>query len=273
MGYQVLAELWYWGTHWTPPTTSNQSLWRCKKGSIHRQCWLWVGSQGRRCHTTGRGRCQLCACVTFWIKLQYYLLQVISGKLLDHFPLVIFQTGSGTQSNMNANEVFMYHLARIYRWWWIPFFRLSQIVLLRFLVANLVQRNRSTRMITSIWVKVATIRTPSFPPPCSWLRMNNFDQISDCDTCRCSHGNSPIFDSCPHRASCCTRCKSQVIWTYHQDWTYPLAGRVYFQYPYESVWFNVPFRMRRLWPLARNSVDMFSRSRMVSTGSRTFSLA
>lgn len=28
-----------------------------------------------------------------------------SGKLDDHFPLVVFQTGSGTQSNMNANEV------------------------------------------------------------------------------------------------------------------------------------------------------------------------
>ncbi len=31
--------------------------------------------------------------------------EVISGKLVDHFPLVVFQTGSGTQSNMNANEV------------------------------------------------------------------------------------------------------------------------------------------------------------------------
>ena len=30
---------------------------------------------------------------------------VISGKLDDQFPLVVFQTGSGTQSNMNANEV------------------------------------------------------------------------------------------------------------------------------------------------------------------------
>ncbi|KAF9270345.1 fumarate hydratase [Marasmius fiardii PR-910] len=30
---------------------------------------------------------------------------VISGKLMDHFPLVVFQTGSGTQSNMNMNEV------------------------------------------------------------------------------------------------------------------------------------------------------------------------
>ncbi|MCF2706543.1 class II fumarate hydratase [Arcanobacterium haemolyticum] len=31
--------------------------------------------------------------------------EVISGKLDDEFPLVVFQTGSGTQSNMNANEV------------------------------------------------------------------------------------------------------------------------------------------------------------------------
>ncbi len=31
--------------------------------------------------------------------------EVIDGKLYDHFPLVVFQTGSGTQSNMNANEV------------------------------------------------------------------------------------------------------------------------------------------------------------------------
>ena len=31
--------------------------------------------------------------------------EVIEGKLNDHFPLVVWQTGSGTQSNMNANEV------------------------------------------------------------------------------------------------------------------------------------------------------------------------
>eukprot|EP00897_Mesotaenium_endlicherianum_P005724 jgi/Mesen1/517/ME000104S10612 len=31
--------------------------------------------------------------------------EVADGKLMDHFPLVIWQTGSGTQSNMNANEV------------------------------------------------------------------------------------------------------------------------------------------------------------------------
>ncbi|MBN8285697.1 aspartate ammonia-lyase [Zoogloea sp.] len=31
--------------------------------------------------------------------------EVISGKLVDHFPLLVWQTGSGTQTNMNANEV------------------------------------------------------------------------------------------------------------------------------------------------------------------------
>ena len=31
--------------------------------------------------------------------------EVIEGKLDEHFPLSVWQTGSGTQSNMNANEV------------------------------------------------------------------------------------------------------------------------------------------------------------------------
>ena len=31
--------------------------------------------------------------------------EVIAGQLDSHFPLVVWQTGSGTQSNMNANEV------------------------------------------------------------------------------------------------------------------------------------------------------------------------
>ena len=31
--------------------------------------------------------------------------EVMEGKLFEHFPLVVWQTGSGTQSNMNANEV------------------------------------------------------------------------------------------------------------------------------------------------------------------------
>lgn len=31
--------------------------------------------------------------------------EVFDGKLHDHFPLVVWQTGSGTQTNMNANEV------------------------------------------------------------------------------------------------------------------------------------------------------------------------
>jgi fumarate hydratase class II len=32
-------------------------------------------------------------------------LEVLEGRLNEHFPLVVWQTGSGTQSNMNANEV------------------------------------------------------------------------------------------------------------------------------------------------------------------------
>ena len=31
--------------------------------------------------------------------------EILTGKLDDNFPLVIWQTGSGTQSNMNVNEV------------------------------------------------------------------------------------------------------------------------------------------------------------------------
>src|SRR3954471_3564459 len=31
--------------------------------------------------------------------------EVIDGSLNEHFPLVVWQTGSGTQTNMNANEV------------------------------------------------------------------------------------------------------------------------------------------------------------------------
>jgi fumarate hydratase class II len=41
-------------------------------------------------------------------KLKYIIMasdEVIAGKLNDHFPLHVWQTGSGTQTNMNANEV------------------------------------------------------------------------------------------------------------------------------------------------------------------------
>lgn len=34
--------------------------------------------------------------------------EIVSGKLDEEFPLVIWQTGSGTQSNMNVNEVIAY---------------------------------------------------------------------------------------------------------------------------------------------------------------------
>lgn len=34
-----------------------------------------------------------------------WFVQVVQGKFDEHFPLVVFQTGSGTQTNMNCNEV------------------------------------------------------------------------------------------------------------------------------------------------------------------------
>jgi fumarate hydratase class II len=36
--------------------------------------------------------------------IQHAAEEVIEGRLMDHFPLVVWQTGSGTQSNMNCNE-------------------------------------------------------------------------------------------------------------------------------------------------------------------------
>ncbi|ORX70582.1 fumarate hydratase precursor rhizopus oryzae [Linderina pennispora] len=36
--------------------------------------------------------------------IQQAATEVIEGKLMDHFPLVVWQTGSGTQTNMNVNE-------------------------------------------------------------------------------------------------------------------------------------------------------------------------
>ena len=102
-GVQVLAELRYWRSNGTPSRTADQSLWRTKKGSIYSECDLWTRPQDRKGHSRCSRRCKLvsieeCGGSTNegW--------KVISGKLIDHFPLVVFQTGSGTQSNMNANE-------------------------------------------------------------------------------------------------------------------------------------------------------------------------
>ncbi len=40
--------------------------------------------------------------------IKYAADQVLADKLNEHFPLVVWQTGSGTQSNMNVNEVLAY---------------------------------------------------------------------------------------------------------------------------------------------------------------------
>lgn len=53
-----------------------------------------------------KGANPVCTCVADHVfSILRYFFQVISGKLKDNFPLVVWQTGSGTQSNMNVNEV------------------------------------------------------------------------------------------------------------------------------------------------------------------------
>ena len=59
-----------------------------------------------------------CVCIAGWVRGTPFRredVQVISGKLIGEFPLDVFQTGSGTQSNMNVNEVCGYALVRFPR--------------------------------------------------------------------------------------------------------------------------------------------------------------
>ena len=61
-------------------------------GAIKKACAQANSSLGKLPNDTGRA-------------IQTAAGEVFAGKLDDHFPLVVWQTGSGTQSNMNANEV------------------------------------------------------------------------------------------------------------------------------------------------------------------------
>ena len=70
--------------------------------------------------------------------------EVFEGKFDDNFPLVVWQTGSGTQSNMNANEVSP--TARLSLW-----------------AAPSAPKTRCTPMIIATW---ASRRTTLSPPPC-----------------------------------------------------------------------------------------------------------
>lgn len=56
---------------------------------------------------------------------------VISGKLYDeeHFPLVIWQTGSGTQSNMNVNEVLLNLIICVVFLDWLYFITFFNVIL------------------------------------------------------------------------------------------------------------------------------------------------
>ena len=106
--------------------------------------------------------------------------EVVRGDLDEHFPLVVFQTGSGTQTNMNANEVISNRAIQVRlthpR---VPisfyFFYLHHFELTRFFFSNVffsfrswvgwsVPRNRCIQMTIVTWGKVQTTR---FPRPCT----------------------------------------------------------------------------------------------------------
>lgn len=94
---------------------------------------------------------------------------VISGELVDHFPLVIFQTGSGTQSNMNANEVMK--VTATVPVVFLGFFRLSLTEQLNFSEGSWGQRFQSIPMIMSIEVRAVMILSL---PSCTLLLLQKF---------------------------------------------------------------------------------------------------
>ena len=60
--------------------------------TIKKCCAMYNGSKGRISEEVSKAIAQACD-------------EIIAGKHDEMFPLVVFQTGSGTQSNMNVNEV------------------------------------------------------------------------------------------------------------------------------------------------------------------------
>ena len=65
-----------------------------------------MGNVSLKSPCSKKGTNPVCACVADRVfSILWCYFQVISGKLKDNFPLVVWQTGSGTQSNMNVNEV------------------------------------------------------------------------------------------------------------------------------------------------------------------------
>ena len=93
--------------------------------------------------------------------------EVLAGKLDDQFPLVVWQTGSGTQSNMNVNEVVANRASEILGPIFVPIRRLR-------------------RMTMSIRAKARTIpfRPACISPPISKLSRRRSPK-SRCCTIRC----------------------------------------------------------------------------------------
>ena len=87
--------------------------------------------------------------------------EVTAGKLDDHFPLVTWQTGSGTQSNMNVNEVISNRLNELLEYLFYGFFLSERS---KSWVVSWVQRSQCTRTTTLTWANPPTTLSPR---PCT----------------------------------------------------------------------------------------------------------
>ena len=94
-----------------------------------------LAEMGRR---AGQSRSRLCSMPNAARCIVQAAEEVVEGKLDDHFPLDIFQTGSGTSTNTNANEVIAESL--------LPARRQSRSA----------RASRFTLTTTSTWVSRAT---------------------------------------------------------------------------------------------------------------------
>jgi fumarate hydratase, class II len=89
----------YWGAQSQRSIGNFKIGWERQPASVVRALGIIKRAAAETNHTLGRLDAALKDAIAMAAQ------EVIDGKLDAHFPLVVWQTGSGTQSNMNANEV------------------------------------------------------------------------------------------------------------------------------------------------------------------------
>jgi len=89
----------YWGAQAQRSLGNFKIGWEKQPTSVVRALGIVKRAAAEANHELGRLPADLCKAIVAAAQ------EVIDGKLDAHFPLAVWQTGSGTQSNMNANEV------------------------------------------------------------------------------------------------------------------------------------------------------------------------